>query len=499
MSNVAKNTAAHYLNFIVLGAVNFLVSPHLQTYLGASSFGIWKLTLRYMEFASSADGRATQALKWILAYKNGSNDGALKRRQIGAALTVWLRWIPILIVALAILIYAVPTTVRGISANDALTLRIACLILGVNIVLGALFGVPEAVLAGTNQAYRSVNLSTTFIVLSNASMLVAAFYGFGIISLACISLASTVTASALTAIVARRTVPWWGIEKPAPADSKIMGAFSGWTMVWALVQISLLSTEIVLIGALIGPISAAAYTFTAYASQFALSMCLLTVSATGPRLGALLGGGSPQAKETMAFVRETVLAIATLLASLILCLNRPFVSMWAGEKNFMGELVNLGLAAIFFQMALIRRDSQIQDIGLNIKTKTIVGLASSIAGYALGYIAFRATQNLPLMMLAIVIARVPMSVLMPLSVGRLFDAKIDDIRRLVSPIAVIAASFYAGKYITAGNWFGLVGWGGICFSIVGLYVFAFVLSKEARAAAFDLFRSIVTKLKARSS
>src|SRR5690242_20053132 len=112
-SGTRKNLAASYVNFVVVAVVGVLVNPLLLGALGPLMFGVWKSLQKYLDFATLADGRAAQALKWIVASRTTLTD-AERRRDVGAAIIVWVRWLPVAALVAAALAFAMPLLIKGI-------------------------------------------------------------------------------------------------------------------------------------------------------------------------------------------------------------------------------------------------------------------------------------------------------------------------------------------------------------------------------------------------
>src|SRR6266704_2228710 len=81
------NVVASLLDYGAKIAVNFLVIPILVTGLGRSLYGVWEMLGRLVGYLTAGDGRPTQALRLVVATMQASDDGAAKRRYVGAALT----------------------------------------------------------------------------------------------------------------------------------------------------------------------------------------------------------------------------------------------------------------------------------------------------------------------------------------------------------------------------------------------------------------------------
>ena len=450
-SAVGKNLVASYANFTVFAVAGLVVNPILAVGLGPVAFGTWKACQRFLDIASAGDGRATQALKWVVANRmGGMKDSHHMQREIGASLVVWLCWLPMVLGLCALVVFGLPHLISGTSADHESEIRLVGTLLAFNIVLAGALMLPDAALVGANQGYRSMMVSTLAFVLSNLAMVVAVRNGRGMVALAAIVAVAAVVNSIITWLVARRSLPWWGVQAPGRADISMMGRFSGWVLSSAFVDKILLSTEVALLSIAVGATAVADYIFTGYVVQFALSICLLTATAYTPRIGNLLGrGDSVIAAQFVRRVRELVLAIATTAACCIVLLNESFVSLWVGESRFMGSTVNLLMALGFVQLAVIRCDGQIHDTGLRIHSRVLVGGASSIAGIAAGLFAYEVSGSVPWMLAAVMAARLLMSFTFPRLVRQLVPGAHIKGQRFVLSAGIILVCYAIGLFVSA--------------------------------------------------
>ena len=461
VGNTKLNALALHANFFILAAIGLVVNPLMVRSLGAQDFGTWKACLKILDLSSVADGRATQALKWIVAHRSEQADDDRKRRDVGAALAIWLLWMPLLIGALAIVIIALPRLINGISDAELPTVRLAAGFLGLNLVLTALLGLPDAVLVGTNQGYRTAVVATTFLVLSNLAMLITAYQGAGLVGLGLVALTSSLLTGLTNLTIARRRVPWWGIGRPNWDDVRGMLGFSNWTLGWSLVQTLLLSSEVLLIGYLSGPVDVSRYTFTSYIAQFTISVCLIPGSAVAPRLGALIGAGDTAgAARLYGQAREILLAVVVICGSAIVVSNRLFVELWAGPSFYIGDMTNLAIVVALFQLAVIRFEAQVQDVGLKIGRKVLWGSAGVLTSFVLAAVAYRLTGNIAAMILGQILGRLPLNFIFPMQVQALMPERTNNFRALLAAICIIL--FVSGLSLV---WQGH-GWGGLVISIV---------------------------------
>ena len=69
----------------------------MVTGLGDYFYGTWQFLIRIVGYMSPASGRPTQALKFILAKEQNSNDVALKRTYVGSTFEVLAIFFPLMV------------------------------------------------------------------------------------------------------------------------------------------------------------------------------------------------------------------------------------------------------------------------------------------------------------------------------------------------------------------------------------------------------------------
>jgi O-antigen/teichoic acid export membrane protein len=450
-SDTRRNLGTYYLNFIVSAVVGFIVNPLLLGALGPLLFGVWKSLQRYLDFATVADGRASQALKWIVANRSSLSDEE-RRRDVGAAIIVWVRWLPAVCLVTAGLTFAVPLLVRGIPADTRTLAYTVAAILAANTVLFGLLSIPDAVLVGVNQGYKSMLVTTAAFVVTNAAMLAAAFSGWPLWSLAVIVLVVSIANAAVTLLIARRAVPWWGVSRPTAPDLRRVLGYSSWTLGWVVLDKLFLASELIVISVMVGAVAVTHYTFTTFVMQFVLSIALVTASGFMPMLGAHLGASELRAAaELTRSVRHLVIGVAALGSGAVLAFNGAFVTLWVGGEQYLGTTLNALFAVCGLQLALIRMDGQILDVTMRIAPKVLVGLFSSAGGIVAGCIGFALSHDLAVALGAVIVVRMVSNVAYPIFVARAIPGSAVPWRPMLLAVALLAVSLGIGTVARNGE------------------------------------------------
>lgn len=465
---------SNYGNFAVTVLLNLWITPILLAGLGAAQFGLWKTCLRFLDFSATADGRPTQALKWVIAHRSSDPDDAAKRRLVGASMIVWLMWIPVLLTVLGLTIFATPYLIGDITPAEATTARITATVLALSALVGGLIGIPEAVLIGSNQGHRPINIRTIFLIASMVCMAAAATYGYGTVALAAIMGLGTGLAALFAWVSVRRRIAWWGARKPTRSETGALARFSGWTLVWMIVHQFMLSTELLLFAYLLGLTEVARYSITAYASQSALAVCLLTGSAMIPGLAAMIGARrGAEAATRVRQTREIVMAIALVAGCGILLFNRSFVSLWAGEEYYLGPVLNGLIVLAFCQVAIVRCDAQILDATLNVRRRAIYGAAISAIALFGGILAYRLTASIEASYVAMLGARLVLHLVYALDVNRQVSGAGYPLGKSLIVLAMLAASYGLGRDLVLDGWLELIAFaaaGGLVLSLASLAI-----------------------------
>ena len=474
------NAFAAYFYFLLNAVVGFVVTPLIAANIGIIDFGIWKGCQKILDFASISDGKTSQALKWIIANKESSDDLDEKKQAIGAALVIWGYFIPFLLITVGVLVYFLPELIKGIPDTKFELVRIIGILLGANIVMAPLFGIPDAVLIGTNRGYISTCIQALWFVLTNIAIVLVTYLGYGLKEIALIGfLAPTLNATMLL-FVTKRKIDWFGIKWPQKKQISVFFKFSGWVQIWALIEKALLSTELLLLGIFAGPELITHYTFTSYAVQFGLAITLLTTSAITPRLGKTIGEGDfNKARRHIESLREIIFFMTVLFSGSLVALNGAFVKLWVGEVHFMGDTVNLLIVACMAQLMLLRSEGQIQDLTLNIKNKVIYGLASIVLSPLLAVLFYKLGDNkIELLFAGVFIGRLILSITLPLMVNRFIKKTKFNIGKLLPGICIIGLCFIFGQKYEISDWIDFII--AICLLelLVVLASFMFLLSKE---------------------
>lgn len=351
---------------------SFFVTPLIITGLGAELYGAWAMIQQIVSYLANYDVRAQGTLKLRLAILQGSRDHGRKRRLVGAALSLFLFTLPVLILVGGVLVSLCPRFIT-VQASNAGQIRMALAICIANLAIGRLFALPGNVLRGENMEFRSGGLVALAIAAEALLMLCAIEAGFGLPGLALMSISGLLLSGVIQLVVLLRSVPWFGVNLPSRTEIWEFTRVSIWILISGLAHLLLNASDVLLIGILISPSAAAVYAATGAAVRFSLYPLSQLLSSGNAGIGSLCG--------TKDWIRLQKLRSEMIVFSLFGCsviagpvvaLNSAFVPLWVGGGFFAGAEVTLLLTASAVLTSVLAVDSLILDSLLRFRTKAML-------------------------------------------------------------------------------------------------------------------------------
>jgi len=377
------NAFSSFLDYFANVVVLLVITPILVNGMGSALYGVWQILKRLVSYLSTAEGRPTQALKCVIANYQHSDDTSLKRRIIGSALGVWLIFLPLLVIVGVILVWLSPVFTK-VSTELVTTIRIACSLLVINLILYVFITIPESVLRGMNLGYKRMGLIAGLNVFGGVLIVGAIYLKLGLIGVVVAQLMQTIVTGILFLRLVRIYIPWFGLERVSLREIRQFFRLSIWYSGWNLVDKLLISSDVVILGILISSSTVTIYVLTGYMPQTLIAVMTMVVGAAMPGLGGLIG------KKKYARVIELcneMLCISSLfgavLGSMILLWNRSFITLWVGREYYAGTWVNFLLVLIAVQLLFLRNETFLIDLTLNVRRKVILGLVGALISISL--------------------------------------------------------------------------------------------------------------------
>lgn len=479
--------------------VGLVVTPVLVHGLGRALYGMWEMLLQLIGYMTAADGRPTDALRLVIANRQGIDDAAARRRQVGAALVVWALFLPLVAAAGAVAVWLAPTITKAAPEQYA-TVRIAAAFLVLSFLAATLAAVPEAVLRGMNLGYKRMGWQAALSVVGGLLLVGALSAGLGLAGLGAAQVALFLLTGLCFWILVRRYVPGFGASGPTRDDVRRMVGTSAWLAVGDLIAKLLLASDVIVLGMVVSPAVVTTYVLTGYAMRTALGIFGFTVGSAMPGIGGLVGRAE---YDRAAALRGELLSLTWLFAvsvgATVLVWNPAFLRLWVGAENYAGGWANLLMVCIMTQTMFIRGDAYLIDVALRPRQRVLVGAVAAavtigaaiplaralgIVGLCLGILAGRATQSIAYPLIAASCLRSP--VRFPLRALA---------RPLLATALLFAGAAALGRQVAVPGW---TAWGlGVALTLAAVPLLAIVtgLRAPARQVVLGRLRTVVRSLR----
>jgi O-antigen/teichoic acid export membrane protein len=450
------NLAQSVLDYSAKLVVGLIVIPIVVGGLGRSLFGVWEMLGRLAGYLESTDGRPTQALRLVISNRQSQADPFAKRRWVGSALVVWLCFLPLWIVTGAVLIWLAPTITK-VGPDNYSTVRLACGVMMVGVLLGGLASLPESVLRGMNLGYKRMGVQAGLSLVGGSLVAGAAYLGLGLIGVALAGVVLTILTGLCFLRLVRHQVAWFGAERPNRSEVGSLFRMSLWIAGGDAVAKLLLASDVIVLGMVLSPATVTTYVLTGYAALLAVNLHSLAADAVIPGLAGIIGEKSyPRA----ALLRRELLAVTTLFVtaagSTILLWNPSFVHLWVGGENYAGLWTNFLLVLIAAQTAFIRCDAYIIDAALQPGCRVRVSAVAAAIALSLS-VVLTWYWGMPGLCLGILAGRATQTIWYPILVrGCLAGTTELSPRWLLRPLlmmgAMFAATAYLGQLVAVRHW-----------------------------------------------
>lgn len=361
-----------------------IVSPIIMRGLGAELYGAWTMIQQSIGYFALADSRASGTLKFSLAIRQHDLDEQSRRRLIGAAVRVSLWSVPVALLLGGGLVVAIPNLIRT-DPNYADQVRWAAACACLAMAVTPLLNLPDNVLRGMNLEYKSALTSTVLVLVGGLVSALAILGGLGIVGLAGAGLLTAVIGGGAYARVARRALPWYGSARPSPAEASVFTRRTGWLFLGSCGQLLLNSSDLLVVGAALGPAAAGRYAVTGAVLRIfgEAVMSLLSPSTTG--LAGLCGRQEWRRVEEVRFeLHLLALALTTVLGVGVIALNESFLRLWVGPGYYAGHAANIWLVVAAIQGIWLRLDGTLADSLLQFRERAVLSIVGGLLGLLAG-------------------------------------------------------------------------------------------------------------------
>lgn len=341
MRFLRRNVVLVYSVYAVTIVSGLLLTPIIVDSLGTEQYGIWAVIGSVMAFIGLLDFGIAPSVIRFAAEQRGRQSPAETSRLASTALALYAVIFLIAIAVTLALTWALPVVIE-ISDRYVDAARVALLLVMLGFAIRFPLGLFTSLLAG-QQRYDVLNfaglLSTVVYVAIVAGVLL--WRGGGVLTLAVVTLAVTLLRLAWPLPWVRRELPSLRI-RPAlvtRAYARELLSFSGRNFMINMASKVVFSTDVIIVGIVLGSLAAGLYGIPAklFALAFGVGMAVTTL--LFPLLSELEGASEPERQRDYLLSGLRVSLAVVLLVSLPLAvLPDRFLLAWLPEGDF-GESV----------------------------------------------------------------------------------------------------------------------------------------------------------------
>jgi O-antigen/teichoic acid export membrane protein len=456
------NAVAAGLDYAIRIVVELVVSPLLVSGLGAQAYGAWRVLWQWSGYVWGASGRSAQALQFAIANRQWTASDQEKRQLVGAAVAVWVIFLPLMLAAALAGVWLGPELL-SVPADEVTGFRIAAAILGLDALVVTLVTLPRSALQGENLGYTRMGATSTLIAIGGGLLVLAVELDLGLPGLAVATLATTVLTGWLFWHITRRRLPWFGTSRPSRSLVRWFLGLSVWFLGWKFVLELMVASDVLVLAAFGSLALVAAYALTKFVADSLTQALSLLVQATIPGIGGYLGTGRVSKAGAL---RGEVLALTwlagTAAGATVVVWNGTFVGLWVGADQYAGRTATLLVVVLSLQIALIRADTFVIDVALAPRVKVIWGSVAAVVSVALAAVGVGVFDaGVVGLCVGLVLGRAVLSIVAPWATGRILGLPLrSQLTGLVRPgtvtTAVLATAYALTVAIDVHSWVVLV-------------------------------------------
>jgi O-antigen/teichoic acid export membrane protein len=344
---VAHNVSTRYLAYTVEAIVGVLMLPFNLAHLGAAAYGLWMVTASLTAYFSMLDlGYGGALVRFVAQYR--ARKDARSLNEVLSTLAIVYTSIGAATYALVVLAAFNLDSLLKLTPDQVPVSRALLLIVGAQVAFRFLFGVFGGVIVGF-QRYHLNNLTSIAtsiaVALANVAVLLL---GYGVVELVAVTTAVRVAALFVYRLNAYRVFPGLHISASLFRLERLreVSGFSVYMLLLDLAHKVNYSTDVLVIGALIGAPAVAFWSPAQRLGELALKLSNQLSEALFP-IVVDCDAAQRAARLRMVFVQGTRLSLATVMpiAGGLAMLASPLLTAWIGP-GFAETAVILQIIAV---------------------------------------------------------------------------------------------------------------------------------------------------------
>lgn len=341
--------AGGYAHLLVATIAGLWLTPFFLTRLGSSTYGLWLVGTQIVAYLLLMDLGVVALLPRETAYvtgRTGTTDAPELKNVIEKALTLACAQTPFVLLAAAGALWWLPDSWAALRTPLAVVLAVFIITFPLRIFQAALSGLQDLGFVARAQfaAWAVGTAANVWLVLE----------GFTLSALAVGWCATQLLIIAACGVRLARRFPGAMPRGLAIGDRTSAWDYarrSAWISVSQVSQVLLNGTDVMVVGALLGPAAVVPYACTGKLVSVLANQPQAILQSAAPALSELRTAGDRTRLFTVsAALAQATLALSGLVACVVLAVNGGFVAWWVGPDQFGG----IGLTVLLLTAMMIR-------------------------------------------------------------------------------------------------------------------------------------------------
>lgn len=363
--------------------VSLFITPLIVANLGADVFGVWKIITRTTEFLTLGNLKPLGLLKLTLAKDISNNDFIYKQQQVGAAFSILILTLPIVLI-LSFLLFYFRDIFIPVSKDISHQVDLALLIMIVHMIISPFLYAPGTIVWGLNLQYKLFGISSITEIISASLAYAVVAQGYTLPWIAAIEYLPMLSAAVINYIIIVKSVPWFKLVWPPEVITWSFFKNNLWALLTNTFRYIYTLADLILIGMYFGATTTAIYSLTKTLIIFLFMPANSLVQSVLAGIGDLVG--RKELKSLLQLRSEQInvaIFVSFIITVIVMFFNASFVGLWIDEKHFGGETLSRWILVAAIVDVLVKIEANYLDASLKLKGQTLSLGATSIVYLAI--------------------------------------------------------------------------------------------------------------------
>ena len=221
MSGFLRNLSSNWAGIVINIGLSFVLAPFIVHSLGSIYYGIWTLMTQFTGYLWLFDFGVRESVVKYVAQYHACEDHEELQATVETALSLYSVVAAVALLAVVLLSLSLPY-VFNIPAEAVMVARLTALVTGTTIAFGFVFNVFVGILMGLQENYRLARIGIGLTLVRAVLIYVLLSLGFGVVTLAVLQLALSLTSSVFLYRVCRDRLPFLTVRLIRPRRERVV-------------------------------------------------------------------------------------------------------------------------------------------------------------------------------------------------------------------------------------------------------------------------------------